>query len=411
MNFKDLTLDNINSVTNDELLEMMYQSFMEVKPIKFIKQEMHDLSKHIAKPKFEYIKREIRYGNEEDFFYIQVPIVDEEERSHFKVNVFSKEGFHDRMPKDGFMKMTSRIDIKPFGLIDVYFEGSVATRKPYEFKHLNYNRSYEHIESFYFNFDSKEYIGVDDAQMEEARRALFRDPNFDFKDSPERVQEYFRRERLTEAIKNRLKEQKELCEDEFFAIKDTRYNVLVVDGITTTQENITAALSYVLNYKDFLSNTVPKWLKLKLIFSEITLTEYDKLIQEINNLKEVIALGTDILERMAVLIQGRTGENPMLFNWNGLDGGSEEELLKQEFVKQNGPKDQLERFLTPRPTKFASYDPLLGFIGYDVQAKEVYPNIAETERRIYRTEEHSSIIAEEEYLLRIIKHFSSKRQE
>ncbi|WP_456364499.1 hypothetical protein [Priestia aryabhattai] len=411
MDFKDLTLDNIGSVEDDELLEMMYKSFTEVKPVKFIKEEMHDLSKRIVMPRFAHIKKQIKYGNEEDFFFIQVPVVDEEERSHFKINVFSKEDFYDRMPKDGFIKMTSRIDIKPFGVLDVYFEGAVAARKPYEFKHLNYIRAYEHIESFYYDFDSEQYIGVDDQQMAEARRALFRDPNFDFKDSPERVQEYFRREQLTEEIRNRLKEQKELCEEEFSEIKDARYNVLVVDGITTTQENITAALSYLLNYKDFLSDTIPKWLKLKLIFSEITLTEYDKLIQEINNLKEAITLGTDILERMAGLIQGKTGENPMLFNWTGLDGGSEEELLKQEFVKQGGPKDQLERFLTPRPIKFASYDPLLGFIGYDVQAKEVYPNIAESERRIYRTEEHSSIIVEEEYLLRVIKHFSSKRQE
>ncbi|MED4286318.1 hypothetical protein P4679_30760 [Priestia megaterium] len=411
MDFKDLTLDNIDSATDDELLEMMYQSFMEVKPVKFIKQEMHDLSKHIAKPRFDYIKKEIAYGNEDNYFFIKVPIVDEEERSHFKVNVFSKEGFHDRMPKDGFMKMTSRIDIKPFGVIDVYFEGSVASRKPHEFKHLNYNRSYEHIESFYYDFDSKQYIGVDDEQMAEARRGLFRDPNFDFKDSPERVQEYFRRERLTEAIKNRLKEQKELCEDVFLAVKDTRYNVLIADGITTTQENITAAYSYVLNYKDFLNDTVPKWLKLKLVFAEITLTEYNKLIQEINNLLQVIALGINILERMAVLIQSKTGGNPMLFNWNGLDGGSEEEILKQEFVKQNGPKDQLERFLTPRPAKFDKYDPLLGFIGYDLETKEVYANIAETERRLYRTEEHSSFVAEEEYHSRIIEHFSSHRQD
>ncbi|MGF9893525.1 hypothetical protein ABEX78_33430 [Priestia megaterium] len=411
MDFKDLTLDNIDSVADSELLEMMYQSFMEVKPVKFIKQEMHDLSKRIAKPRFDYIKKEIKYSNEEDCFFMQVPIVDEEERSHFKVNVFSKEGFYDRMPKDGFMKMTSRIEIKALGLIDVYFEGSVATRKPHEFKHLNFNRSYEHIESFYYDFDSKQYIGVDDEQMAEARRGLFRDPNFDFKDSPERVQEYFRRERLTEAIKNRLKEQKELCEDVFLTVKDTRYNVLIVDGITTTQENITAAYSYVLNYKDFLNDTVPKWLKLKLVFAEITLTEYNKLIQEINNLLQVIALGIETLERMAVLIQSKTGENPMLFNWNGLDGGSEEELLKQEFVKQNGPKDQLERFLTPRPAKFDKYDPLLGFIGYDLETKEVYANIAETERRLYRTEEHSSFVAEEEYRLHILEHFSSHRQD
>jgi len=411
LNFKDLTLDNIDSVADDELLEMIYQSFTKVKPVKFIKEEMHDLSKRIARPKFDYIKKLIKYGNEEDFFFIQVPIVDEEERSHFKVNVFSKEGFHDRIPKDGFMKMTSRIEIKALGVIDVYFEGSVATRKPHEFKHLNYNRSYEHIESFYYDFDSKQYIGVDDEQMAEARRALFRDPNFDFKDSPERVQEYFRRERLTEAIKNRLKEQKELCEDEFFIVKDTRYNVLVDNGITTTQENIKAAASYVFNYKGFLDNTVPKWLKLKLIFSEITLIEYDKLIQEVSNLKQVIALGTGILERMAALIQHKIGGDPMLFNWTGLDGGSEEEGLKQEFVKQNGPKDQLERFLTPRPIKFDKYDPLLGFIGYDLETKEVYANIAETERRLYKTEEHSSFVAEEEYHSRIIEHFSSHRQD
>jgi hypothetical protein len=411
LDFKDLTLDSIDSVADDELLEIMYQSFMEIKPVKYIKVENHDLSKRIAKPKFDHIKKEIKYWNEEDYFFIQVPIVDEEERSHFKVNVFSKEGFHDRMPKDGFMKMTSRIEIKALGVIDVYFEGSVATRKPHEFKHLNYNRSYEHIESFYYDFGSKQYIGVDDEQMAEARRALFRDPNFDFKDSPERVQEYFRREQLTEAIKNRLKEQKELCEDEFFIIKDTRYNVLVDNGITTTQENIKAAASYVFNYKSFLDNTVPKWLKLKLFFSEITIIEYDKLIQEVSNLKQVIALGTSILERMASLIQHKIGDDPMLFNWTGLDGGSEEEVLKQEFVKQNGPKDQLERFLTPRPIKFDKYDPLLGFIGYDLETKEVYANIAETERRLYRTEEHSSFIAEEEYRLSIIEHFSSHRQD
>jgi hypothetical protein len=411
LDFKDLTLDNIDSVTDDELLEIIYQSFTEVKPVKYIKVENHDLSKHIAKPKFDYIKREIKYWNEEDHFFIQVPIVDEEERSHFKVNVFSKEGFHDRMPKDGFMKMTSRIEVKALGVIDVYFEGSVATRKPHEFKHLNYNRSYEHIESFYFDFESKEYIGVDDAQMEEARRALFRDPNFDFKDSPERVQEYFRRERLTEEIKNRLKEQKELYEDVFCKIKDTRYNVLNENGVITTQENIKAAATYVFKYKDFLNDIVPKWLKLKLIFSEITLVEYDKLIQEISNLKQVIEMGTEILQHMSALIENKIEGSPMNFNWTNLDGGSEEELLKQEFVKQNGPKDQLERFLTPRPAKFDRYDPLLGFIGYDLETKEVYANIAETERRLYRTEEHSSFIAEEEYHLRIIEHFSSQRQD
>lgn len=411
MDFKDLTLDNIDSLTDDDLLEIVYQSFSEVKPVKYIKVENHDLSKSIAKPDFNYIKKEIKYWNEEDYFFIQVPIVDEEERSHFKVNVFSKEGFHDRMPKDGFMKMTSRIDIKAFGVIDVYFEGLIASRKPHEFKHLNYSRIYEHIESFYFDFNLKEYIGVDDAQMEEARRALFRDPNFNFKDSPERVQEYFRRERLTEVIKNRLKEQKELCEDVFYKIKDTRYNVLVSNGITTTQENISSALNYVRNYYKFLENTLPKWLKLKLIFSEISSNEYNKLIQEVNNLKSLIESSAYMLEQMATLIQNRTGQDPMLFNWNGLDSETEEGKLKQLFVKQSGPKDQLERFLTPRPAKFDRYDPLLGFIGYDLETKEVYANIAETERRLYRTEEHSSFIAEEEYHLRIIEHFSSHRQD
>ncbi|NGY85311.1 hypothetical protein F6Y05_02745 [Bacillus megaterium] len=68
MDFKDLTLDNIGSVEDDELLEMMYKSFREVKPVKFIKEEMHDLSKRIVMPRFAHIKKRIKYGNEKDFF-------------------------------------------------------------------------------------------------------------------------------------------------------------------------------------------------------------------------------------------------------------------------------------------------------------------------------------------------------
>lgn len=411
MDFKDLTLDNIDSISDDDLLEMMYQSFIEVKPVHFIKEEKHDLSKKIATPKFNYIKKEIKYRNEEEFFFIQVPIIDEQERSHFKVNVFSKEGFYDRMPKDGFMKMTSRVELKAFGVIDLYFEGSIVTRKPNEFKHLNYNRGYEHIESFYYDFEENQYLGVDDEQMKNARRALLKNPDFDFLESPERVQEYFRRERITEVIKNRLKESKELCEDKFCEIKDARYNISIVGGKPIAQENIYAAMNYLANYYSFLVQVMPKWLKIKLIFSDINLTEYEKLVQEVNNLENLIEEGKDMLYRMSSLIYDRTKQQPLLFNWDNLDSGTEEGKLKQEFVKRNGPKDQLERFLTPRPSEFNKHDPLLGFIDYDLERKEVYPNVAESERRNYRTEEHSSYTVEENYCLTILEHFGLKRQD
>lgn len=413
MDFRKLNKENLYSVEDQGLLEMLYKSIVDMSSIQYIREEKHELAKYITVPRFEHIKSEIRYEQEKDLFKIKVPIIDERRRSHYKKSVFYK--VYDRLPEsEAFVTAESKLVVKPFGLVEVHYWGNQLFRMGKDTRNFNAKRAYNKVEYLYFNYDDRLFKQVSTDELEKVRFSVNKNSDFDLSNVNEDVKIYLEREQLLELSLNRLKGYSEGFHNHFDIFRQDAYNKALEGKYLRLNPNQTIkdVMSYLTRYRDFLANYLSDWLKLKLVFSTITIAEQERLEQEKDRLNGLLLEAAQCLQSLVGLLTKKTN-NPLVYPWKAVDTDqdTEEGLLNVKLTAGFGQGifSKLEAFKEPRPTHFIKAEPFKGYIEVDAANRELYPNIGEVERRRYLTDEFSSLQMEQEYKEMVLQYINEKQ--
>jgi hypothetical protein len=404
LDFNSLNIDNIQELSNDELVDVLFDSLMKMKKIEFIKEEKHELSKKMIRPNFDYIKTEIDFTDEDESRWrIKVPFIDEEQREYYKREIKFDQDIYYLLPEsNGFVLCDSMLIEKPMGLVEIHHYGDFVSRMAKNHSFSDIKREYNYRSYFYFDYNENKYVQVPTEGLEKTKNSM-KKPGFDMNTiQDERVSTYLERERLLEFGLNRLKEisENDQLHQKFLDFVNDKYD----KGNVLSIENI---LSFIQRYFHYLNNDFIKWIKIKLLFSSITRKEYEKLIEETQKLDET---RKDILQSCASLfetyLEGTKEERARfnLYNIQNIEGEEiRNRLLKVHFKHLND-------FKTPKPREIPQSDSLLlqGFIGYDLETKELFPNISEIERRRLKTKEFYSDKSYKDYQNEVLRRLAKR---
>lgn len=386
-----LDLEKIKEMDTKELLEFIYDSMLELKPIEFKKIEMDELTKQIIQPKFDDIKYQIEYKNLGDCFKITVPVYDESERDHYKQSIFLKDKF-DMLPVTGFfVKSDVNLIVKPLGLVEVVYSGYKILRNGNDFRYLRYQGEYKKIEYLCYDYDTKKYVKVPE-EIEKMKFQLERNGEVDLESTHVLVKEYMEREDSLNLVLLKLKG---LYEEYQVSLKRFLNGDYQKAGKTT----IESVKDYFWKYAEFLTKEMPRGLKLKYVFSQVSKREFDELLIESERLIKVLIDGQEMLMKIFDLTGGT-------MNYDLLSGpvdGTEEFEIKNKMLDTILNKELLA-FKQPRPRSFSFANPMKGYIKFDSDTLEVFPNVAQLENRVLLNgkDDPEDLQAENEYIKQVI---------
>jgi len=213
MTYSDLSKESILQIKPKQLLEIFFNSVMDMLEIEFVENPVHNLGRNITKPSFDDIRKKIRYTYEKSnglkIFSMQVPIIDETKREIYRKMVFSPNKF-DVIPEKGFyVKTFASLTVKPLGLVKVYFWGGKLQRMDKDHRNLSSIKEYDRTEYLLFDYKQKEYEHLDTEEMERVKAGLKRDKELDqllnAEDKPHKlIRIYLDKEELLELGFNRL---------------------------------------------------------------------------------------------------------------------------------------------------------------------------------------------------------------
>lgn len=433
LDYRELNKENISLIKDINLLDIFFDSIMEMMEIDFVEMPEHELGRDIITPDYDDIRSKIRYEYEEingrKRYSMKVPVIDETKRERYQKKVFATNKI-DIIPEKGFfVKMYANLTIKPLGLVEVYFWGGKLQRMDKDYKNLPPIKEFDRIEYLFYDYENKEYKQLDTEEMERVKLGLKRGKELDEllnaeDKTSELIRIYLEREEILDLGLKKLNGLAEDLQEMYITeFKDDAYDVrwesnsdpgnysdysmkrdsvgkpnhISLSDITTEDIEF-----YLMRYAKNLFGPIRQWLKIKIVFSTITKQEYKKLIEHIT---EFSALVLEIKERLSALTNSIKGteieidwEKPQRLNID------QEENVKWviKFL------DKLTTTNIPRPVIFNKQLPLQGYIGVDVEKGEVYPNLAELENRRYLKEEFSSIFEDEKYKEQVLKSQSKK---
>ncbi|MFS0824806.1 hypothetical protein [Bacillus sp. 1P02SD] len=409
---KIFDLQEVQDMEQEELLEETIKSIFNTKPINLLLKEMDELvCKMPVKADFEKIKEYIEFQNKEEVFEVIVPIFDERKLPEFQVRLFRKD-VNDCFPERGyFISGNSKLIVNPLGLIKIEMNGLPITRvgSDFRFTRPSYDtkeKGYREYLYFYFDYDTKQYINVYSDKLEECKRKMTLNPKA-VKDYHETVQEYIKREALLDKIIKRIYplSLSYLRRLEKWSKGKYGNGGLTIGSVTT----------YLNEYQKFITQDMVKNLKIKLIYSNVTVREYKELIEKKARLEGLIQTAIDGLEEIKS-IYSLTEENSNSYVLNINSFFEREKEITKQIEDEIIP--ELERFKGVRPTEFPSLGlnkmkVLTGYVGYDLDTNEVFPTIMQLQRRTSLTKEKEDLRSEEEYISNLISYLKvlEKQQE
>lgn len=437
--FKTLSSENIGKIKDDEvLLEIFYRSITMMMEVRLIKEERHEVSKNIITPKITDISSGFAYGpkeiedvnNQKNIYEVKIPVYDEQKRDRYKKRKKS-------LPETGkFVRADADMTVRPLGLLKLLIWGAQLSRMDKDTRILTPNYTFKVTDYWYYNYAKKEYKMINEEELEKIKDKQRKGKKVNFDQiEDENIRIYLEREMIIEVVESRLKAYAEFFQDKFEeSFKIDRYNVkwkdeeIVLDPtgkpIETTPK-IKDIGSYMERYTAFINIHLPKWLKLKLVFSSITIREKEELDKEIDRLSSKILklaeqigkLENIIKPKIIKKLQDKNEElDPEVIkemvretSWSEIDDNKE---FDEGVIKDNclAIFKELARFTVDRPEieRDSSY-PEKGYIRCDVENWEVFPNIAEIERRRSLTNEHFSLTKEEKYINELLQFSKNKR--
>lgn len=387
-----LDLEKIKEMDPEELLDFVYNSMMELKPIEFRKNRNDELTKDIIRPSFDDIKYQIEYKNLDDRFKITVPVYDESERAHYKKSILLKDKY-DILPITGyFVRSDVELIVKPLGLVEVVYSGHKISRNDNDFRYLRYHLEYQKVEYFCYDFETNKYVLVPE-EIEKMKFQLARNGEVNLESAHNLVKTYMEREEVLNNILVKLKGLYELYQDK---LKEFLFDNYQKNSKTT----IVSVKDYYWNYAEFLIKEMPRGLKLKYVFSQISKREFDELLIEGERLIDVLMRGQEMLMKIYDL----TGQKLDYDLLAGPVDGTEEFEIKNRMLDTILNKELLD-FKLPRPMNFSFADPMKGYIKFDSENQEVFPNVAQLENRVLLNgkDDPEDLQGETEYIKQIIK--------
>lgn len=386
MNIDTLTIEELQRFNGEELVNIMFSTLYEVKPIQVEKVDLSDLASTIYKADFGVVKKKIKYEDQEEHFHLALPVLDERKLT----DNTSKLPF-----TNYFIVADYVVSQNPFGLLEIMYLGQHIRRNDNDFKHTRTELKYREFGYFYYDQEKQTYVQVPPDGLNKARGYLLSGKSIEKAD--EVVQKYIHREQLLEEGRGLLKQQGELFRKKLLDFKKQRANF---------GTSIKSILKYTFDYEEFLAG-IDNGLKLYLLFGHLSVSEYEKLLEEKKRLLDVIDTVRSMLEEMSNLMTGNRkygiDQNAIFTNTLRLVHQSEEDLIYTE-LKGNQLED-LKNFLV------AGDSALEGYIGYDLDKWELYVNLVQAEERRHLTKETTDHLQEKEKQDKILRSYQKREQQ
>ncbi|QWG31471.1 hypothetical protein EXW58_29265 (plasmid) [Bacillus mycoides] len=393
----DFTKLPIEELSSEQLLESTIQTIFATGPVNEKKTDRLELANQMRNADFDIIKCSIKYERKDGEFNIELPFLNQRRDPHFQEGLFIKT--LDMIPVVGhFVQCDSEVVKRPLGLVEIVHRGFNFAPNPSDLRFPKYERQYENRDYFYFDYEKKEYVGVIPEELEQAKWRLAKDME-DGPDLKKEVEEYLLREEVLLKIEKKviplgITYQKKLRE--FYKMK--HYNT------------IASIERYLKIYKEFLESHMILGLKLHLFFSTIKFSEYERLKKEADRLEVQLQEVENLLEKLKSSIQDQY-EKFESMNILELHIDSAEGTISKLLV--NKISQELDTFKTIRDDGRKEGD-FTGYIGYSSDLMEVYPNIAQFEKRHYFREtngEQHSYYKQKEAEDKLLKLYQKKQGE
>lgn len=395
-------LKSIQEMDPEEVLNAAIKTIFDLKPIRLKLKKMNELVYTMPiKAEFSKVKPYIEYQEYNDMFELIVPIFDERELPEFQVRLFRND-INDCFPERGFYIIgNSHLIVNPLGLIQLEMNSFpiIRVNKDIRYTQTDNNlkgKGYKEDLLFYYDYDSSTFKKVYSDRLAECKYKMKQNPQI-IDTYHKNVQEYIKRELLINIIKERVYP---LSLPYLQNLKKWSTYEYGNGGLT-----IGSITDYLRSYQEFIENDMIKNLKIKLLYANITVREYKKILDKANELKSLIHTAFKGLDRITKL-QLLTNENQRsyLLNRNSI---FQEEIDITNQLEYHILRE-LQNFKEVRPTEFPSTalnkDKLLkGYIDYDLSTNEVFPNIMQIQRRASLTEEKEDFRSEEEYILNLLR--------
>lgn len=354
LEFKLYTKEEIAQLSIEELLAYLLSSLTEIDSfrIKEFPLDEETLGDYYTID-FDQIKSHLKYS--EDYSVLEFPIVDDrEERS-----VFSK-SIKDYFTPIGFFNFTKcTYKQKPLGLVDINMFIYSMERKLNALKHPHYQKVFEKEENLAFDFENNKYVRAD-------------------KENPNNEHSQIYKERL-ELLHFCLGKVKKYYFKTYFPVFLSFIHESRPDG------QYQHAVEYVEQYKNYLENYFENGVSCLLIFSDISVGEYMKLKLHAKSLLKILNHIEDSLKKV------KKEEDFSFADYVQLKHTEEYQIYEE----MRNLINHLENFKTPRKNQQnKTFE--WGYIGINRETKELFPNIAEVERRRYFTEDHWDEIKEDQ---------------
>lgn len=386
MNIDALTIEELQQLDGKELVNVMFSTLYEVKPIQVEKVDLSDLASAIYKADFEIVKKKIKYEDQEEHFHLALPVLDER-----KLTDDTK-----KLPFTNYFIVADYvINQNSFGLLEIMYLGQHIRRNDNDFKHTRTELKYREFGYFYYDQEKQTYVQVPADGLNKARSYLLSGKSIENAD--ESVQKYIHREQLLEEGRGLLKQQGELFRKKLLEFKKQRANF---------GTSIKSILKYIFDYMIFL-NDIDNGFKLYLLFGHLSVSEYEKLVEKKKILLGAIATVRSKLDEMAKLIlekkEYKVDETTVYTNTLQLVHGSEEYVIYSD-LKSN-QFEELKNFLV------AGDNALEGYIGHDLDKWELYVNLVQAEERRHLTKESTDHIKEKEKIDNILRNYQKREKQ
>ena len=205
MDFKDLTIEDIENLPGVELVDTLFESMEQMKEIQIVHKDVTYLADDIEVPKFDKIAHFIDYKNQnEERWVLTFPLIDENNDPYYEDDViFGRVPYGDEPEVGGFLRCFSHIEQKPLGLIEIIHIGVNDSRMGKNYSFINSPNGYEEFAYFIYDYEKNEYLQVAEEVLKRARKG-------DFKPDPENeaellAVEYLRRLAIVETARGKFK--------------------------------------------------------------------------------------------------------------------------------------------------------------------------------------------------------------
>ncbi|MFK3961920.1 hypothetical protein [Pseudalkalibacillus hwajinpoensis] len=400
MHIDSLTIDDLHNLTERELVDLMYSTLFEVKPIIEERLNLLEIAKTDKKAlmfdaDFNVARKFIKYENEPDSYILKVPYMDERENVELQMQMFTDKK-NDVLPiVNYFIYVFTRVIQHPLGIVEIKFIGQHIKRNDNDFQYDRFEHKYSESEFMYFDKEKNIYVQVNSAELKKAKHDLEKGKSIE--DTLEEVKVYLQREELLKTAKLLLKESGNKFLKELIVMKNGRSN----KGFSINDH-----FAYLNRYSVFMEK-LELGLKIYLLFANISVREYQKLKSKSIEINELISELKSSLVSLAKMMyesdRYSLNKNDILSKSIKLHFETEEDRFYKNMVNQF---TVLEDFLK---ANVGSLD-LAGYIGFDLEKWELYPNIVQVEKKRNFTTKATNFGEQREFENKILK-FQMKKEE